>query len=890
MKKKLQQGKALEELVKGSLQYTLEWIRSQFRSQFPYSDMGPNYYIVDAFSDYVVVETYSDSDLMPSEFYKVTFTKSGETYTFAAKDQWEIVELAYQPQTTAKDVAVMETGKSNSKKKGKRFEETIVNSLQLVESNDQKPEGPWRVKGIGITADTINGNGRRYPAKVLEAAIKELNGHLHESAGQGRVLSLTGESDHPTDKGNRRPLLSETVINWDRVDFDGKQVLIEGNLLGTSKGKDIHAQMLGGVIPGISQRAYGTSKVVKENGGDIEEVQQLIITGYDMTAPNEQSDPNGSINYFESQSSMEDDMNLLEELKKLLAEHPELFGKGMTEAQLAKMSEDALTKIDESIRAKLGIDANADIAKALNDITEKARKYDEAEKAKSLETAITEATKELPYGDEGNKLFVESVREMNPQDVKAVKSIVESQRKLFDKVYAGKKLEGMGFKGKIQKVQPVLEAETGVPEFARASFELVESISRSQMRERRDLRKAITPAEILTVQILERFDKLYQHQLINEAKLFQEAELTTDLNLPYAVSRAIIEEAFPSLVAANIFDTGVIDTSPTKLFYETFAGESGYTNTVTDEEVVAGAADEWVALDYGRITPGTVVVTTDPAGTTYVENVDFVIDHAAGRIKILAAGEIDEDDALLVDYGYTAIRKGEMAPIERAKNTLASKTVEAAADRLADALSREAVVFSRSQLGYDAVTRTLANLIRNTQRKIDQGMLYMALAAVRSVASNTGGEWTSGTTQDDYDELVRLIGLTKLKLVNRFYPANYILSSFTNAEVLSNWDGFKRDGFPNAVMSAAGFAGGVKGLPIFASTEFPDDTLIVGSRELVMYRVFQPMIVKGPFPTYATTGDVTRLVAADQYYTEEFNVTESPVEEKGAYLTIAEGS
>src|SRR5262249_36293271 len=100
-------------------------------------------------------------------------------------------------------------------------------------------------------------------------------------------------------------------------------------------------------------------------------------------------------------------MKLFEKIKKILAEHSQIFGKGMTEAQLAKMSEEALKKIDESIREKLGIDANADIAKALTETIEKARKYDEDQKKSGIDAAITEATKELPYGEEGNKLFVE---------------------------------------------------------------------------------------------------------------------------------------------------------------------------------------------------------------------------------------------------------------------------------------------------------------------------------------------------------------------------------------------------------------------------------------------------------------------------------------------------
>lgn len=897
MAKKIQKGKLITELVKGSLDYTMNLIRNAFRMQFPDPEYeSGNYracYIEETFSDYVIVREYGKTELKVDEYYKVTYSKEGETYTFAPRDQWEVVELAYQPQTPSP--ALPQMGEHNlekgAKRKAKRFEETIANSIQLVESEEEEknPDGPWRIRAVGITANIINGNGRRYPAKVLEGAVKELKSHLHESNGQGRMKSLTGESDHPADKGNRRSLLSEIVFNWERVEFDGQQVLLEGNLLGTSAGKDIHAQMRGGVIPGISQRGYGESKKMKEKDVEIEEITQLIITGYDGTAPNEQSDPYGSINYFETKSS-EDDMNeLLEQLKKLFAEHPELFSNGMTEAKLAEMNENALKKLDEAIRAKLNIGPEADIAKVLNETIEKARKFDEAEKKSTIEAAITEATKELPYGEVGNQDFVEAVREANPQDTAAVKSIVERQRKLFDKVFAGKKLEKMGFKGGTSlKVQPVLETETGVPEFARGAFLLTESIRKAELKIRRDLREPKSPNEAFTIMVLERFDAVYKQQLMAESRLIEEAEQTSDLNLPYSVSRAIIEEAFPDLVASGIFDVGVIATSPTKLFYEVFSGETGYGATITDEVVTGGEEDVWYALAHGRVTPDTVTVTSNPAGTTYVEGTDYIIDYAAGRIKFLTAGSIGAND-VLVDYEYTNLRNGEMQPIQRGKITLTSKTIEAAADRLADQISKEAIVFSRSQLGYDAVGRTMANLVRQMRRKIDQGLLYWAFSAVKGVASNFTDTWTIGTTQDDYDTLVRLMGDAKVIVANRFYAPTFFLASNVIAEKLTNWKGFTAgQGFPDAVLRSTGFVGAVKGLPVFQSTEFPDSLIIAGNRELVAHRVFTPMAIFGPFPSYAGSGDTTRLVAADQYYAEEFNVTDSPVYEKGAFVPIEE--
>jgi hypothetical protein len=231
---------------------------------------------------------------------------------------------------------------------------------------------------------------------------------------------------------------------------------------------------------------------------------------------------------------------------------------------------------------------------------------------------------------------------------------------------------------------------------------------------------------------------------------------------------------------------------------------------------------------------------------------------------------------------YDAFRLGEMQAIQRAKNTLTYTTLEMVADRLATQISREAIVFSRSQMGYDAVTRTLGNLARLVRRKIDKDILYKGLAASLRQASNSGGTWVAAS--DPLAQFVSKIGVTKVKVYNRNYVPTAILMSVTNADLLSNWDGFTRLGFPNAVLNAAGFAGGIKGLPIFASTEYTDGYAQVVNRELVAHRVYQPMQIFGPFPSYDSNGN---LIGADQYYNEEFNGSIVPVVEKTAHMVIA---
>jgi hypothetical protein len=895
MKKKIMKigkGKEITELVKGSMQYTMDQMSGDFNDQFPMQggEMGQSmtsYYIVDTFADYVVVGGYGPGcELEPDEYYRVNYTQDQGEYTFATQDQWEVVQLTYTPAipaavqeriTLATHVAkVGEGGGMPPRRKGKRFEERINAKAVLEEAEAGKPRRVRFEKAM--TADVVNLNNRRYPAPVLEAAIAELRDHLNEGSGQGRAIMVLGEAEHPSDKGGR-PNLLETVVKWDEIAFDGANVDLTGRVLETGKGKDILTLMESDVMPGVSMRGYGDGKNIK--GENIFEVTELHITGFDLVL--EPSFEN-SASLLESQQG--DDEMTIEELLKLLKDHPELF-KDVTEAQVKKMGEEQLKAFEENVRKALGIDEKANIAEAMKALTNKAEKFDEAERKTSVEKVITEATKELPYGEKGNKLFVESVRSANPQDEAAVKSLVEGKRKEYDALFAATKIKEMGFSGRITSIAPVLEAELGIPEFARGAFMLSESIRKVALKARRDLREAKTPNEAFTALVLERFDQLYSRQLMAESQQLQEAETVSDLNLPYSVSRAIIEEAYPDLISAGIFDVGTINTSPTRLYFEKFAAESGYAGTVSSpESVICTLQDTWYAIAHGRLTPGAVVVKNTANNVTYVEGTDYVIDYAAGRIKTMG-GTLTAPSTVHLTYTYTAIRDGEMDPIQRGKVQLSFKVIEAAADRLADQISREAVVFSASQMGYDVVARTIWNLARQIRRKIDQGMLYWAFSAVKSVANNSTDPWTVGTTQDDLDELVRLMGDAKVIVGKRFYTPTFFLMSITNSERLTNWRGFMRTGFDNAVLNQAGFAGRIKGMPIYAGTEFPDSLIIAGNTQLVAHRVLNPLTFKGPFPTYDSNG---LLIAAEQYYGEEFNLTDSPIAEKGAFVPVEEAS
>jgi hypothetical protein len=902
-------GKALVE-VKGSYGYLIAQVRSAFRKQFPFYPDWDSYWVLgdEVFDTYVIV---TSDDLPQDEYYYVTYESDGTgSYTFANRDQWEVVELAYNPATSMAE--------SRRSPKGKRFVEQSGAVTLLTESAE---DGRRRIRAVGITADVVNGNGRRYPAAVLRAAVEQAKTHLHESLGQGRYM-LLGEAEHPDHKPTRRPSLTETVVCWDELDFDDRQVLLEGTIIETSKGKDILALMEGGVMPGTSQRGYGESRLEGKGDGRVEVITDLVITGYDLVL--EPSDASAGVTYFESQ---EDQSMNPEDVLRVLQESgffDQLTGTVRKQVEEAMAGRDAALKesalrsalgigpeaditeavlrlaqqrgqpaaggdLDRSLRESLGLADTDNLSEALKAKLTRARELEEAEQERATAAYVEAQVATIKYPDWLKKQFGEAVLAAKPRGEEAAKRVLVEKRREYDAIMAGLELASRGMPG-MRMLGSVLESETGTPEFARASHMLTEAMVNAGRAPARKWNRQLvdmSPGERLAKKVLERFDELYGNYLLQESALV-EAEQVSDLNLPYSVARAVIAEAVPNLVAASIFDVTTTDQAPSRLYYEVYAGESGSTATVTNEAVTLTALDTWYALANKRQQPGTVVVKDTTLVTTYVEGDDYAIDYANGQVRGITGGGITAGDVVKVTYTYDAVRKGELAAIERAKLTLAYKTLEILADRLATEISTEVVVFSRSQLSWDATGRTLAGLVRKIQEIIDRGMLYMGLGVALSVANNSGGTWSAtpggtATYDENLDILFRYVGVAKVKVANRYYEPTFILCSVTNGDLVSNSKQFSAAGMrPDMDINAAGFVGRVKGLPVFQSTLFTDEFILVGNRELVMHRIFRPMVLKGPYPSYSSN----KLVGSEQYYAEEFNGTDAPVPKKGAFVKL----
>jgi hypothetical protein len=732
-------------------------------------------------------------------------------------------------------------------------------------------------------------NGRRYGHAVLQEAVAAGQRHLRESMSQGRAV-LLGEAEHPTHKGGR-PMFLETIVVWESLDYDtaNRQVWIEGKLIENTRGKDAIATMEAGVLPGLSLRGRGMTKTVTEEDNEFEDVIWVRFTGFDLVLNPSFTD--SAVTVLESdQAESSADVEAAPE-RELGTEPPNeenVMEPESTPAVEAVDLEAEKTKWTAEMQETAERQAAAD--EAARDAAETKKKLarlaelEEANARHEAENWLAEAMEEIEYPKNIRERFEGMIGE--PTNLEEAQRSFASAKEMVDAFVADMRLRsrGMTIENGVDVVGPVIEqADGGAPGFAAPAAAIAESIAQHRGKMRSDLANPRNINERLGRDYIARYDELYAHKLIQEAREWAEAETTTQLNLPYSVTRAVIEEAFPELIAASVFDVGVVNQSPLRIWYnQAFEGEAGSYGSITDESFTS-SHDAWISLAHKRITFGSVVVTTNPAGTTYVEGTDYVIDYVEGRIKVLSTGSMADATGFLADYAYKEYRKGEGLGIERARTTLSFVTVDAAADRLATQITAEAVAFSRSQLGLDIVAGNINALLKDLLRTVDGNLFGNALSEALAVANNSGGNWTSGS--DAISKLVEYIGVAKVKIANRYNTPSAVVMSLTNADRLSNSDMFTAAGArADAALDAAGYVGRVKGLNAFASTEFTDSYILVCDRQLVLHRVFQPMQLKGPFPVIDSS---QRQVPSEEYYAEEFNVTAVPVPGKGATVKIS---
>ena len=120
--------------------------------------------------------------------------------------------------------------------------------------------GNLMVEGRLQTAETKNGNGRRYPREILEREVERYkDGPIRES----RAL---GELDHPDSQIINLKNVSHNIKDiW----WDGNDVMGKIEILPTPSGNILTQLFKNGITVGVSSRGMGSLKPI----GETQEVQ-----------------------------------------------------------------------------------------------------------------------------------------------------------------------------------------------------------------------------------------------------------------------------------------------------------------------------------------------------------------------------------------------------------------------------------------------------------------------------------------------------------------------------------------------------------------------------------------------------------------------------------------
>lgn len=141
----------------------------------------------------------------------------------------------------------------------------------IIEAVDGKSKS-YFIEGIMMQAETVNRNGRKYPAKILMGECSRYNKEL---VAEKRSF---GELNHP----------SGPTVNLDRVSHmitelrqQGNDVYGKGKILSTPMGNIVKSLIDEGARLGVSTRGMGSLKKIHEHN----EVQEdFMLSAIDIVA------------------------------------------------------------------------------------------------------------------------------------------------------------------------------------------------------------------------------------------------------------------------------------------------------------------------------------------------------------------------------------------------------------------------------------------------------------------------------------------------------------------------------------------------------------------------------------------------------------------------------
>ena len=120
-----------------------------------------------------------------------------------------------------------------------------------------------------------------------------------------------------------------------------------------------------------------------------------------------------------------------------------------------------------------------------------------------------------------------------------------------------------------------------------------------------------------------------------------------------------------------------------------------------------------------------------------------------------------------------------------------------------------------------------------------------------------------------------------------YYDATSVLASVVTSELMKQAKAYQADGRRNAYQADLGVNEGnygyTAGLAHWGSKIFPDDFIVIGHRDGVVFRVYEPTHLRGPIEARNSSG---QIIGGEEYYAYQEDAMDTPLVQKFSLVTL----
>jgi len=272
--------------------------------------------------------------------------------------------------------------------------ETLFSPLELQEQDER---GYYHANLLCTRGDYVNGNNRVYPMAIWEREVPRVK----DLITQGRFIGL---ADHPGVFGSGASILN-TVIKFDDLRIEGREVWGDVTIIPTSKGKDVIEIAKAGVQIGASTRGNGSlvhDRYTDPDGEEHEDVGIVDVDSYKFDAVDLVLQPSvGDAGMYRFEQLNDEDIEQLQEM--LFAEIEERATEPLKqkvselEDMLEAAGEDtAIVETDNHVLREQVKEMESDVAQHKNKVVEQEQKIGD------LTASLAEANSQLQASNSRN--------------------------------------------------------------------------------------------------------------------------------------------------------------------------------------------------------------------------------------------------------------------------------------------------------------------------------------------------------------------------------------------------------------------------------------------------------------------------------------------------------